>query len=550
MSFLDLVRREMQGSLTRLACVSIAGGISQALILASINAGVQAAEHGQVGIWSTGVFIIALLLFIQTQHYILITTTAEIGAIIHKLRVRMMDYVRRAELLPLEGIGRAQIVAAITMETTTLTQASNTFAFAIQGTLMIALVTAYVAYLSFLAFLLSVVIIGVGAALFHAKSRQLAADMREAATWENRLFDRLTDVLDGFKEVRLNHARSDDLFDDIVEVSRSAANLKIRTQSETFRRMIFLQSSLYTVLGAVALVVPAFSESIEGNLTKAVTALVFVVGACSGLVQSIPIVAAANNAAERIESLEARLREATSVADAIEPPRKSFNTVQMRGVEFSYVDASSNSVFKVGPLDFTLNSGELVILTGGNGSGKSTFMKLLAGFYRPDAGEILIDGTSLNDENFESYRSLIAAIFPDFHLFERLYGISHPDAAEVDRLLAEFRLFEKTRLKDGEFRTVDLSSGQRRRLALIVSILEKRPILLLDEWAADQDPEFRRQFYFKLLPSLNQAGVTIVAISHDDRYIEQMDIRIRKLHMDEGHMFEQTSVETGDGRVS
>ena len=101
--------------------------------------------------------------------------------------------------------------------------------------------------------------------------------------------------------------------------------------------------------------------------------------------------------------------------------------------------------------------------------------------------------------------------------------------AELDRLLAEFRLVDKTRLSDGEFRTVDLSSGQRRRLALIVSLLEKRPILLLDEWAADQDPEFRRKFYFELLPALHRAGVTVVAISHDDRYIEEMDVPIRRL---------------------
>ena len=171
-----------------------------------------------------------------------------------------------------------------------------------------------------------------------------------------------------------------------------------------------------------------------------------------------------------------------------------------------------------------MNSGDLVILTGGNGSGKSTFMKLLAGFYRPASGEILLDGERVSGGNYEYYRSLITAIFPDFHLFQRLYGIPDPDPAELDRLLTQFRLQDKTRLTDGEFRTVDLSSGQRKRLALIVSLLEKRPILLLDEWAADQDPEFRRKFYFELLPALHRAGVTVVAISHDDRYIEEMDV--------------------------
>jgi putative ATP-binding cassette transporter len=537
----------MQGSFRRLALVSVFGGLSTTLILASINAGAQAADQGRVSLWAAAVFIVALLLFVQTQHYILITTTAEIGAIIHKLRVRLMDYVRRSELLPLENIGRAQIVAAITMETSTLTQAANTLAFAAQGALLILLVAAYVAYLSFIAFVLGVIIVGIGAALFHAKSKQLATELREATMWENRLFDRLSDVLDGFKEVRLNRARSDELFEHVVEVSRAAANLKIKTQSETYRRMIFLQTSLYTLLGAVAFVVPMFSDTMGGGtVTKAITALVFIVGACFGLVQSIPIVAAASAAAEKIELLEEQLRKAVSAGEhAVDEPRRRFGRIEFRDVEFSYIDRFSERPFKVGPLNFTLNPGDLVILTGGNGSGKSTFMKLLAGFYRPDSGAILLDSAEVGEGNYENYRSLFTAIFPDFHLFQRLYGIPNPDTAELERLLTELRLAGKTRLSDGEFRTVDLSSGQRRRLALIVSLLEKRPILLLDEWAADQDPEFRRKFYFDLLPALHRAGVTVVAISHDDRYIEEMDVPIRRLRMDEGRFVEPNSLENG-----
>ncbi len=185
MTFFQLVRREMESSLTRLAVVSALGGLSTTSILSAINAGAQSADNGQVSLWAAMLFVIALVLFIQTQHYILITTTAEIEAIIHKVRVRLMDYVRRSELLPLEAIGRADIVAAITRETAILTQASNTLAFAAQGALLIVCVTIYVAYLSLLAFALAVVIVGIGAALFHAKTRQLAVEQREAARWKN-----------------------------------------------------------------------------------------------------------------------------------------------------------------------------------------------------------------------------------------------------------------------------------------------------------------------------------------------------------------------------
>jgi putative ATP-binding cassette transporter len=547
MSFFQLVRREMQGSLDRLVIMAGLGGISTASILAAINAGAQAADSGKPGLWSAALFVIALFLFIKTQNYILLTATAEIEAIIHKLRVRLMDQVRHSELLPLDGIGRAEIVAAVTKETAILTQASNSLAFAAQGGVLILFVAIYVAYLSLLAFALSVIIVGIAAALFHSRNRQLAIATREAAEWENRLFNRLMDLLDGFKEVRLNSSRSEGLYGDIVEVSRTAANIKIRTQAETFRRMVLLQSSMYAMLGAIVFVVPVLSDTLGGaSITKTVTALVFVIGACFGLVQSIPILSAANAAADNIERLEARLSATVANAQvgAAEPATR-FEQIEMRDIVFSYVEKSTEAVFKVGPVDFTLRSGELVFITGGNGSGKSTFLKLLASLYKPDSGEITFDGILVSDTTREAYRQLIAAIFVDYHLFQRLYGIPDPDPLEVDRLLAQFRLLDKTRLAQGEFNTVDLSTGQRKRLALIVSLLEKRPILLLDEWAADQDPEFRRKFYYDLLPALHRAGTTVVVVTHDDRYLDEMDLPARRLRMDEGRFVEQLSVENG-----
>ncbi len=547
MSFFQLVRREMHGSLNRLAVMSGLGGVSNAAILAAINSGAQAAGNGEVSVSSAALFVVALLLFIKTQHYILIATTVEIEAIIHKLRVRLMDEVRHSELLPLDEIGRAAIVAAITKETATLTQATNMVAFAGQGVVLVFFVGIYIAYLSLLAFAVSVVVISVAGVIFHIKSRQVAAGTREAVEWDNRLFDRLIDLLDGFKEVRLNRSRSDDLFEDVVEVSRKAANIKIRSQSESYKQLVFSQSSMYLLLAAVVFVVPAFSDTKGGSITQVTTALMFVVGVCMGIVQTIPVLLAADVASDNIERLEARLRAIASAAQVgTLEPRRRFDKVEMRNVVFSYKDKSSEAVFRVGPLNFTLHPGDLVFVSGGNGSGKSTFLKLLSGLYEPDSGEILLDGVRIDDANRDAYRELIAAIFVDYHLFQRLYGITDPDPGEVDRLLTQFRLLEKTRLGgDGEFSTLDLSGGQRKRLALIVSLLEKRPILLLDEWTADQDPDFRRKFYDELLPELQQAGATIVVITHDDRYLAELDLPARKLRMDEGRFVGPNSAEIG-----
>jgi putative ATP-binding cassette transporter len=473
MSFLQLVRREMHGSLPKLLSMSALGGIATASVLAAINAGLQ----GKSGLWAPMLFLFALLLFIKTQYYVTITTTAEIEAIIHKIRLRLMDQIRHSELLSIEGIGRSRIFSAITGDTAILTQASNM-------------------------------------------------------------------LLDGFKEIKLNNTRSDDLFDDAVDVSRTAANIKIKSQAETFKLIVTSQISMYVLLGAVVFIAPQFSGELGGAaLTKTTTALMFIVGACFGLVQSIPVLLNANAAADRIEQLEVALRATVSSKPHELQIRKRFDKIEMRNIEFRYFDRFSDVSFKIGPIDFDLQSGELVFITGGNGSGKSTFLRVLSGLYPPDSGEITLDGMPVDENTRDAYRNLMSAIFFDYHLFQRLYGIEEPEPGEVDRLLAQFRLGDKTGLVDGQFRTLDLSGGQRRRLALIVSLLEKRPILLLDEWTAEQDPEFRRKFYDELLPNLMKAGATIVVITHDDRYLDELDLPARRIRMDEGRIVEQRLVQ-------
>ena len=542
MSFLQLVRREMHGSMPKLLFMSSIGGISNASILAAINTGGQETSSGQKpGLWAAALFLVALFLFMKTQQYVTITATAEIEAIIHKLRVRIMDLIRRSELLEIDKIGRARIVASVTSDTAVLTQASNMLCFTVQGAVLIFFVGLYVAYLSITAFLLTVVIVSGAATIFHYKNRQLAEQKAESAAWERRLFERLTDFLDGFKEVRLNATRSDDLFHDALDVSKTAANIKIRTQAETFKMIVTSQISMYVLLGAVVFVAPNLSDTLGGSsIAKTTTALLFVVGACFGLVQSIPILLNANASAYRIDRLEDAL-QSTLVDEerrAIVAP-KHFERIQMRSIEFRYVDKFSDTVFKIGPIDFTLERGELVFITGGNGSGKSTFLRVFAGLYPPDSGEVFLDGRPVTDANRDEYRGLMSAIFFDYHLFQRLYGISDADPGEVDRLLTLFRLADKTSLTAGEFRTLDLSGGQRRRLALIVSLLEKRPIMLLDEWTAEQDPEFRGKFYDELLPEMMRAGATIVVITHDDRYLDELHLPARRIKMDYGRIVEQ-----------
>ena len=161
-------------------------------------------------------------------------------------------------------------------------------------------------------------------------------------------------------------------------------------------------------------------------------------------------------------------------------------------------------------------------------------MKVLAGLYAPELGRLVLDGLAVHEDTRQRYREHIAAVLSDYHLFRRLYGISDPDQATVERLLTQFELQQKTHLVDGEFNTIELSAGQRKRLALLVGLLEQRPILLLDEWTANQDPGYRRKFYHELVPTLHASGLTMVIVTHDDRYVDELKLPARRLRMDEG----------------
>jgi putative pyoverdin transport system ATP-binding/permease protein len=174
----------------------------------------------------------------------------------------------------------------------------------------------------------------------------------------------------------------------------------------------------------------------------------------------------------------------------------------------------------------------MLFIVGGNGSGKSTLLRILTGLYHSQSGSITMDGTLISQETAVWYRSHFAVVFSEYHLFDRLYGLGNVPAERVNEMLQLMQLTDKTAYKNGRFTSLDLSHGQRKRLALLVALLEDRPILVLDEWAADQDPPFRRFFYEELLPQLKQQGKAIVAVTHDDKYFDRAD-RVVKMEYGE-----------------
>jgi putative pyoverdin transport system ATP-binding/permease protein len=179
----------------------------------------------------------------------------------------------------------------------------------------------------------------------------------------------------------------------------------------------------------------------------------------------------------------------------------------------------------LGPVSLTLRAGRVAFLTGGNGSGKTTLLKLVTGLYWPESGEIQINGKSLAVEEREYLRSLITAVYDDYHLFAELLPESlRSQIVDAKAMLVRFKLDGLVKIDSpGEWKMPKLSRGQRKRLALVNAVLEDRPILVFDEWAADQDPHFKKMFYREILPELRARGKAVLVITHDEQYFDAAD---------------------------
>src|SRR5262249_10774619 len=255
---------------------------------------------------------------------------------------------------------------------------------------------------------------------------------------------------------------------------------------------IFSQTAFYVLLAVIVFILPPVATTLDHQiLVKSTAAILFIVGPLSDFIGSIPIFANANVAAENIFKLEEELDKGHEGAIGPRPvsavqqttglsswswDKQPIKKLEFNNVRFHYFDKDGAPTFSLGPVNLSLNAGETVFIMGGNGSGKSTFLKLLTALYPPMSGTITVDGASLQEIDHSEYRNNFSVIFSDYHLFDRLYGIRHVNTHRVRELLQTIQLEDKTDWMDDRFSNLDLSSGQRKRLALLVSLIEDSPI--------------------------------------------------------------------------
>lgn len=455
---------------------------------------------------------------------------------VYRLRGEFIKRILDTRVERIEQIGSAQLLAGLTSDVRSITIAFVRLPELIQGIILTLGSAAYLAWLSPEMLLITaawVAITIIGGWLLVSKVYRHMAVLRET---EDRLYSDYQTIIDGRKELALNRQRAQLIFETVYEENARTYRHHI-VRADTFHLSAVNWSNIM-MLGAIGLVF--FMANSLGWADTAVAAtysltLLFLRTPLLSAVGALPTLLSAQVAYNKLNTFKlADYQPAFSAPVAA----RHWQTLELRDLVFHYGDNG----FEVGPINMTLRRGELVFLIGGNGSGKSTLAMLLTGLYQPVLGQILLDGKAVNTDSMEQYRSLFSAVFTDVHLFDRLIDQrgEPADPAAVQTWLEKLKMQDKIKLEGNKVLNLKLSKGQTKRLALLLATAEQRDILLLDEWAADQDPHFRRIFYRELLPWLQGMGKTILAISHDDHYFLHAD---RLLEMREGKLSELTGEE-------
>ena len=544
----DFLQQETHALDRKLLILTAASGVANALILAAINAAVES-MGGDGPLWRSFLFFcLSLGLFIYSLRYILAESSRIAEEAIRNGRVRLADKIRRIDLHALESIGEADIHARVSRETAAIAQAARPLFIAAQSAVMVLFTMCYIGLVSPLAVLVCSAMIAVAVGVYLRDRKAYEAGLQQASHCEDDLFVSLTGLLKGFKELRINRAKSDDVFAGFGETCAQVRDVRGRVMVQFANIVVFVETFFQVLIGVIIFVLPVISPSFSGSIVKIAAAILFMIGPLSNVVMMIPVIAQVNVTVRNLRRLESTLDEAlASSASGEEEPLanvEGFQEIRLSEMEFSYRAPDGKEEFHLGPLNATIRRGEVLFLVGGNGSGKTTLMKLLTALYYPDKGSIWIDQQQVTRRNVQFYRNAFSAIFADFHLFDKLYGLRDIDPARVQQLLQLMDIAAQTSYRDGRFSNINLSTGQRRRLALVVAYLEDKPVYIFDEVAADQDPRFRNYFYEVMLPDLRRAGKTVIAISHDDRFYH---IAYRVLRMEYGAIQELPRPGAGAG---
>ena len=508
--------------------LGMAGGLAITLLLATINNALHSATGMTQGVVLTfaALCVLALISSIVSD----IGTNYVGQRIIAALRKDLGEKVLSAPITQIERYRSHRLIPVLTHDVDTISDFSFAFTpLAIATTVTLGCL-GYLAYLSVPMFLMMVVAIIIGTSVQLVAGGKGIKGFDEARDHEDELQRYYNAIASGAKELRIhrprrfrmNTQRIQKTADRISDIQVRSVNIYILAKS--FGSMLF-----FVVIGLALAMQAYYPNPDPAVITGFVLVLLYMKGPLEHVVGYLPIVGKAKIAFARISELSERFSspEPHLLMDDSEAPQAVVHSLELREVRYSPPPVEGSEPFHLGPINLNIKQGDIVFIVGENGCGKTTLIKLLLGLYTPQQGMVLLNGKAVDAPGLDDYRQLFTTIFADYFLFDELVqreGALPDDAAQY---LERLEIAHKVSVRDGAFTTTDLSTGQRKRLALVNAWLEERPVLVFDEWAADQDPAFRRIFYTELLPDLKRLGKTIIVISHDDRYFDIADQLVR-----------------------
>ncbi|MFL9870815.1 cyclic peptide export ABC transporter [Paraburkholderia megapolitana] len=536
MSLLWYLVRHSRWVLVVALLTSLVSGFGNAALLALIN---QALSAPADSITRLGLQFLVIGIVVLVTRTLSATLFMYLGQKAKAtLRMHTIHRLGEASFPHLEKQGAAKSLAILTQDLDQIVIFFTSMpTLAMQSAVILGCLV-YLGYLSWPILIAAIVTIFIGALGFRLVNARGMFHLRASRRREDDLVKYFRALFDGAKELKLHRARKQAFIDDTLATNVEAVRVQ-RTRGYVLYAAAASWGSfvLFAFIGITIFVLARRFVPVDLHVMSGYAIVfVYMIAPIDGVLSAIPNIGSARVALERIEQVNAELPIEQTLDAA---PATSFDSIALEGATHSYFREKENEVFTLGPINLAFRPGELVYLIGGNGSGKTTLAKMLVGLYVPESGQVLLNGKPVDEAHRDIYRQHFSVVFNDFYLFDNLLGMRVDGLDQhAQQLLRELQLDHKVTVKDGAFSTIDLSQGQRKRLALLVAYLENRPFYVFDEWAADQDPLFKEVFYKRLLPELQAKGKTVLVITHDDRYFHLAD---RYIKLDFGQVVEQGS---------
>lgn len=465
------------------------------------------------------VAIIALLLMTFISQYALTKLGHEF---VLQLRQRLTDGILMQTWQGIELLGKSKLTASLSTDIQALTVAFVRLPELIQGFIFCLMAALYLAYLSLPLFMIVLIWVVMTIWISLKLVQRVYHYLESLRTHQDKIYQDYQHLIEGHKELSLNQYRALHQRKQLQQHAQAYQNDIIKADSYHLFAVNWSNIMMFASIGLVLGLAHLWQMADLAVATTFCLTLLFIQSPLLKAVGAYPTLNAAQIALDKIAELDLMqnqfsLKSHTSLSS-------DWQTLTFKDIQFRYQNHQTQQ-FSLKQVNFEIQRGEVVFLIGANGSGKSTFAKIFTGLYQPTAGQIYLDQKLIDLQHQFDYRQLFSAIYSDFYLFHTLLGKDEQpaDTIVLQKWLNELQLQQKIRIQQSEIDQIELSQGQKKRVALLLSILEQKDIILLDEWAADQDPTFRRYFYLTIVPKLKAMGKTLLLISHDNQYFMMAD---------------------------